>query len=443
MSFYVEVILFNLSSIEEKEKMTLAGRDYSARLMDRTVEPEVYNNLPAGSIVNDIIVKYTDDITTTNVNSGLDIDRIVFNHTPVFDSVKQIANLNNYMFYIDNSKDLHFKQKSTTSSGYTFGSGGTPIIDVKFKERRTGIYNEVWIYGDRYLDGYTETFDGNQGTSGTIGSIFTLGYKPHNTSVTIDGTTIQPGGIFEMAFGLGSNVKYLVNFEDRQIVFTSGTDQGNNNPANGEAVVINYYRDLPIVKYGDNSVSVDNYGKRVKVIQDKSIRDPITAETMLLRELEEYSDPLKEGKLSIKDVGNINPGDTCIVNIPFYNISDVKYDILEAKYDLTKSNLLNDTVLSIKVNKKIPDITDTLKDILLTQKKMQSQDIQDSDLLTRYKLSTGSFGRSGSGTEVWIQPIGSSFILGHQELGLLGSYTSHTLGDWRLGSTLNWSGGFF
>ncbi len=433
----------DLKGREETEQMKLSGRDYSARLIDRTVEPEVYNNIPAGSIINDIITKYTDDITTTNVSSGLNVDRIVFNHTPVFDAIKQLAEFNNYMFYIDNSKDLHFKEKATTSSGYTFGSGGTPIIKTSFKERRDEIYNEVWVYGDRYLDGYTETFNGNQGTSGTIGSIFTLGYKPSNTSITIQSIAVQPGAIYQMALSIGSNVKYLVNYDDKQIIFTSGTQQGNNNPANGESVVVDYMRDLPIVKYGDNDVSIDIYGRRIKVIQDTSIKDPLTAETILFRELEEYSDPLKQGKLDIKNVANLTPGETCIVNIPSYDINNVTYDILEARYDFNKRRMLTDAVLSIKVNKKIPDITDTLKQILLDQKKIQSRMMQDSDLLTRYKTSTGSFGIRASGIEIYTRGIGSSFILSHMTHGLLGSYASHNLGDSRLSSILQWSGGYW
>ena len=427
----------DLRGKEESEQLRLSGRDYSARLMDRTVEPEVYNDLSAGSIVKDIIAKYTDDITTTNVSEGNIIDRIVFNHTPVFDAVKQLSDFSDYMFYIDNSKDLHFKEKSTTSSGYTFGSGGTPVIETSFKEKRDEIFNEIWVYGDRYLDGYTETFAGD----GT-GSVFTLGYKPHNTSVTIDGTAIQPGGIYEMTYTAGSNVKYLVNYDDRQIIFTSGTDQGDNIPGGGASIVVDYFRDLPIVKMGDNDESVNAYGKRIKVIQDKSIKDPTSAEAILLRELEEYSDPLKQGKLYLKDVGNINVGETCVVNIPYYNINSVTYDIIEAKYDLSKNALLSDEVLSITVNKKIPDITDTLKDILLTQKKLQSQDITSTDVLTRYKISAGSSGIRASGIEVWTQPIGSSFILGHLSHGLLGSYSSHNLGDHRLGSSIQWSGAY-
>ena len=48
----------NLQGKQQGEQLVISGRDYAARLIDRTVEPEVYNNLPAGSIVKDIIDKY-------------------------------------------------------------------------------------------------------------------------------------------------------------------------------------------------------------------------------------------------------------------------------------------------------------------------------------------------------------------------------------------------
>lgn len=49
------------------ESIRLSGRDYTAYMQDRTVEPEVYNNLPAGSIVKDIISKYASELYTSGV----------------------------------------------------------------------------------------------------------------------------------------------------------------------------------------------------------------------------------------------------------------------------------------------------------------------------------------------------------------------------------------
>jgi len=121
----------------------------------------------------------------------------------------------------------------------------------KIKEQRKSVFNEIWVYGDRYLDAYKETL-----TAGSPlgGSLFTLEYKPSNTQVTVSGAIIQPGAIANFSLTPGSNVKYLVNYADQTIVFTSGTLQGANVPTTGNSVIIDYMRDLPIVKVGNNPV---------------------------------------------------------------------------------------------------------------------------------------------------------------------------------------------
>jgi len=87
--------------------------------------------------------------------------------------------------------------------------------------------------------------------------------------------------------------------------------------------------------------------------------------------------------------------------------------------------------------------TETIKDILLELRKAQGQDMQDTDVITRYELSTGSTGVRVSGATIWGTGIGSSFILGNPINGLLGSYASHSLGDWRTGSSLLYSGAYW
>jgi len=451
-----------LKGKEQTERMILSGRDYTARLIDRTVEPEAYNNLPAGSIVKDIIAKYSDDITVNNVSDGNVIERIVFNHKPVFDAVNQLAQSTGFTFHVDNDKDLHFEEKSTVSSNLTFGSGN--ITNTTFKDKRNEVYNEIWVYGDRYLDGYQEQFEAD----GT-GSIFALEYKPSNTAINIgSGTTtttqIQPGGVYQMTYGTGSDVKYLVDYDDRRIIFTSGTEQGDNIPKAGSQVTVDYMRDLPIVKVGENDASIAAYGRRVKVNQDKSIKDPITAELFMLRELEELSDPVKEGKISVQGINTITPGETCVVDIPIYGINNVTYDMLEAVHTFTKRTELSDNVLDIRLNKKIPDVTDTLKNITLQLKDIQGADMSDSDLLTRYKTSTGSMGIRQSGTKIWTRGIaGEGLIWGNSALGLfgvqkwvgsvvtsfvLGNAGAAILGTSTLGTNtgswvLQWSGGYF
>lgn len=431
-----------------RQNIILSGRDYTARMMDRTVEPEVYTNLPAGSIVKDIITKYTDDITLTNTSdSPTTIARIAFNHTPVYDAVKKLAQLSDYTFYVDNDKDLHFKEKSSTSSGKTFSSGN--IIKADIKEQRNTVYNEIWVYGDRYLDSIKEEF-----TADGTGSVFTLGYRPHNTNIDVGSpitlTTRQKGAIENVSVVPASGTDYLVNYFDRKIIFVSGTTLDYSSiPAVDTLVTADYQRSLPIVKVGRDQISIDKYGKRIKKVVDKEIKDPDTAHERMVRELSENSIPKKQGTLNIRGVVDVTPSETAVIDLPHQNVSNQTYDILEAKYDFNKRNNLTEQVLSLKVNKKIDDVTDTIKDLISDVRAIQSDDISDSDILTRFEWTTGSLGIRQSGCVVSSRTIGSSFILGHAIHGVLGSpaptYDSSTqvvLGDSRSAFTINFSGGY-
>lgn len=431
----LEEIKFDGEGVEEK--ISLAGRDYSARLMDVTVEPEVYSNLPAGSIVRDIVTKYVSDIqavTGSVADSTYDVAKIVFNQMNAYDAVKQLANLSNSIFYVDNDKYLHFEQKGSTDSGYSLGSSN--VVSANFEERRETIYNAIWVYGDRYLGGYKEQFN----VGSLTGSVATLLNKPHNTLVEWNGTPYK-GGILNMTIGQLSGVGYLVDFDNKQIIFTSGDTWGDNIPSAGSGV-ITYDRDLPIVKYTQDDNSIQNYSKRVKLIVNKDIKDPNMAEELMLSELERSKDPKIQGTLKLKNITNLTPGNTIGIYLPNHNISGSSFDILEANYDFNTENNYSERVLTLTVNKKLKDVTDTIKDILLELKKIQGTDISDSDVITRYHATTGSFALRQSGCVVWTAGIGSSFILGHPVNSLLGSYASHSLGDWKTGSSIYWSGGY-
>ena len=420
---------------KDQERMILTGRDYTARMMDRTVEPEVYTNLEAGSIVKDVMAKYTNDITTTNVSTTITtIPKISFGHVPVYDAVKQLADLSASIFYVDTSKDLHFEAKSSGTSGKTFDSGN--IWQSHFKEQRDTVFNQIWVYGDRYLDGFKETF-----TAGSPlgGSIFTLLYNPHNTEITVSGAVIQPGAVKEMTLTPGSNIKYLVDYDLKQIIFTSGTNQGANIPTSGNSVVVNYKRALPIVKVGDNETSKAKYGTRVKVIVNKDIKDPQTAEDILAKEIELNGEPKKEGTINVRGVIDVIPGQTCVVNLPWEDIDNQTCDIINARYSYNKENNLSEKVLEVIVNNKLPDITDTLKEIINNLKKLQAEDINPADFITRYQYTTGSVGLRMSGAVISSIDINDSFIAGHPVNSIAGTTL---LGDRRSAAVIVWSGGY-
>lgn len=431
-----------------RSRLRLIGRDFTARLQDRTVEPQVYSNLTAGSIVKDIIARYTDDITTNNVDdSPTIITRIAFNHLPVYDAIKELANLANYTFFVDSGTDLHFNEKGITSSNLTFNSGNT--VSAGFEERRDSVFNEVWVYGDRYLDNEEELFFAD----GT-GSVFNLVNNPHNTDITMNGS-IRRGAIEGVNVVPVSGTDYLVNFFDKKIIFVSGTTLNYNSiPPNNGSVLVKYKRSLPIVKVGRDQTSIDSFGKRVLKITDTEIKDPATAVDLVRVKLDELAIPKKQGNLNIRGVIDITPGNTCVVDFPWLDVNNQTYNILSASYDFNTRNNLDEVPLTIKVNKKLSDAGDTIRDHELRLKKLESKDVSDADILTRLEFTTGSEGVRTSGLFVSVRGLGSSFILGkgHHGVtgptfgGILGSVIEsgiNFLGDSRSGLVVVFSGGFF
>ncbi len=63
-----------------------------------------------------------------------------------------------------------------------------------------------------------------------------------------------------MTNSLESGVDYLVSYQDKEIIFTSGTAIGSSVPANGGSILVRYNREVPIVKTGQNRPSVQLYG---------------------------------------------------------------------------------------------------------------------------------------------------------------------------------------
>lgn len=402
------------SGKEQDEKMIITGRDYTAVLQDITVEPTVFNNTEASVIVTSLMTEFAPSITTTNVDTTFTtIDHIRFNHVNLYDAIKQIAEQAGFFFYIDTDKDLNFKERETTGSGLTFDN--TNITKAKFKESDQQLYNQVWVYGGRVLVGTTETFSGDG-----AGSVFTLSASPHNTDITVDGV-IQKGGISEVVLQPESGTNYLIDFDQKKIIFTSGTDIGDSTPANGtNNIVVNYDESRPLVKFARNEVSESTYGKKSKVIVDRSITQASLARDIALTTLDEHKDPVKQGDLEVSGVLSITPGQTCIVDLPNHNVSSQQFSMIEARYTFDVQRNQSEQVLRLRVNKRVGDITDTIKQMLLDIKKIQAQDISASDIFTRLETAT-AFATGCTSFEVRTRTIGSGFILGHPLNGVLGS----------------------
>lgn len=439
--------------------VTLSGRDYTGELLDVTVPPTLYNNSEVSTIVADLVNNNTPDIDTSLVitDTGVTLTRIVFSHDTLYDALIQLANRTSFNFYIDVEKRLIFRSLEDIEEA--FGEPNVPILRMKFDTTRERMANSIWVYGDRSLSAIKEvnTLNGSS-WGGSPGSIYTLLYKPHNTSIEISSKpgSILTGGIYEMNIIPTSGFDYLVSFHDRQIIFQSGTEIGYNTiPPSGGSIVSNYQRSVPIVKFGENRTNIELYGKKSKIINDKNIKDPSYAMKILKDELGD-TDPLK--RFDVEASGWISDYYDILnkrieLNVPEFGINNQKPIVIGVTYKFDKNSVLNEDIVTLHLDNKILDLTDEIRELKVKVENLEAEERQDTDVITRLEQATGSMIIVGSKWNLFTRTLGSSFILGKIPTttgptfgGRLGSMISsgiNFLGDSRSAFSLATSGGYY
>jgi len=400
-----------------KERMKLMIRGFNALLQRTTVEPSVFTDDEISTIVTNLMANFgPNGVTTTNVNvTGTILRRIVFKQVNLFDALKELAELaGDFFFYVDVDKDLHFEKKNQTSSGLTFDE--TNVRRSRFREDIDKVRNRIFVYGDRQLVAHpTENLPANGG------SVFTLDEAPHNTAVSVSGVQ-QQGGILDLNLVPPSGTDYLVSFHDKQLVFVSGTDLGYSSiPASGGSVVVDYFASRPIIKFARDNASIAAYNKRTQVLINEDIKDPDMAADIAKNQVRLLKDPKLQGDIDIQGIVAITPGNTVVVNLPFENIVNETFQILDATYNFNPKNNEADDVLKVRVSERIGDLTDILKDIILRENRLDASRIDTSGILSRLEFASGSFGLRVKEWFVRTKTIGNSFVLGHAVNGQLGS----------------------
>ncbi len=412
----------------QEEKVILTGRDYGAILQDLIVSPRIFKDTDAGDIIKALIIQNANGtgITTNNVNSvGTVVDRITFNNISLFDAFRELAELEGFYFYVDSDKDLHFEQRASTASGVTFDN--TNITNADFKNTDSNIFNSVIVYGDRQLTGVRETFGAQ------AGSIYTLDDKPSNVIFTGSASTnvpIQPGGILFVGDPKTESVQFLVDYQASQVVLTSGDTAGDNTGWTGSSVIIDYQRSSPLIAIRNDATSISVYGKKDKIIIDRNVKSQDEANLKANGFLAEHKDPSIMGKINVEGIINLTPGNTAVVNIPFHNITNQTYNILNVSYVFNKDNNLSNQVLKVSVNKRIRDFIDYMKEQELRLRRLEGSEVDTS--ITNFEVNTGSVMVETSYNAI-SRSIGSAFyfhIPGHD---ILNSDTS-LIGDMRAGS---------
>jgi len=428
---------------ETTQQVVLSGRDYTATLMDATVPPTVFNNSDITTIVSNLVTNYAPDIDASEIttNTGVTLSRIVFAQETLYDALRSLAEKSSFRFFIDVEKKFIWKALTDTPSAV--GSTTLPVIKMNSTTNRQEMANSIWVYGDRQLIGVKEVNNNNGSIFG--GSIFNLLYKPHNTRIQSSSSpnVVLKGDILGITQSATSGADYFVDFHSRNIVFASGTDIGYSTiPASGGSIISEYQRSVPIVKFGEDRNSVAAYGRKSKVITDKNIKDPSLAIKILNDELEK-SNPFNRfeaqtAKWDFVYYDILNK--TVTLDMSNFGVDDLTTLVIGIDYKFDKNTIQDETAVTLKLDNKLLDVTDSLRNLKVRVDNLEAVDRQDTDVITRLETATGSMLVVGSYWTISTKPINDSFILSKSKSAVLGVVDPNTLGT-IVGTDYTWVSG--
>lgn len=245
------------------------------------------------AIIQDILNTFTDgSFTMNNVSANVSINNVVFNYISVSECFKKlVALLPNYDWYVDYDKDIHFQQNGLIASPYnlTDTSGNYLYNSLEIVSDYSKLANEIIIRGGKVTGTATRTeYLSGDGTR----TNFPLG----NDFVNIPLVTVGGLGI---AVGLDGQVPdagyaAMWNSNSQLLRFTSG-----NTPTAGtNNIVVTGTPQFPLLYIKQSQSSITTYGRKQKIIDDKSINDLTTASQRADSELLAYSTPINTASFS-------------------------------------------------------------------------------------------------------------------------------------------------
>jgi hypothetical protein len=157
--------------------------DYSMDL-DALLVSKTYTNTTIGAIIANILSTYAPGFTGINVSCSFPITKIVFNQVTISQALKRLANIVQYSWFVDPSKDVHFFPKNTMLAPFnlTDTSGNYVNSSLKTIFDGTQIANSVKVRGGTYFGAtYSDTIT----VRGSVTKSWVLPYKFDAITLTI------------------------------------------------------------------------------------------------------------------------------------------------------------------------------------------------------------------------------------------------------------------
>lgn len=293
------------------EVVKVTCKDFSFD-MDKKLVVKTYEAMTVTDIIADINTSFLPaGYTVTNAVCPITINYIAFNYELPTKCLQQLAQITDYDWYVDESKNIYFFQKGTVAAPFSLSdtNGNYIYNSLKISKDIRNLRNSIIVRGGTYKGpSYTEDqeADGDKTT-------FVFAYKYSDAVFKVNGVTKTVGIDF---IDDATAFDALYNFNEKALKFPTGTK-----PTAGQIVTVTGLPHIPVVTKIANAASVAEFGEFQYKIVDKSIGSKEAARDRARAELAGWAEEVNEGEFRTYSTG-LKVGQKILIESTNRGISD-------------------------------------------------------------------------------------------------------------------------
>jgi hypothetical protein len=350
--------------------------------LDRKLVTGRYLNQTAEAIIADLVSTYATGFTINAVDAEELIARISFNRLTVSDCLDKLAKLNNYVWYVDYNKDIHFfaKNKEDAPFNLTDTSDNYVVESLRIRSDLSQLRNVIEVIGGKVPIAARSTLHAGDGETTEFATNFEFSSKP---TVELDGVTQTVGTEYLDVEGFDcywSFQQKYVRFDDTNVP-PAPSSGSTNIDLNGTPLV-------PLVAVVPDSESIEDFGEFEYSIREETLGSQEQTISRALAEIEAYADKLNEASFDTYTPG-LRSGQRISVNSTLHNVS-ADYIIQSVQFRPYPNGSELAGVWSVKLaSTATMSIVDALRKLLTDE---QLEDDERQVLLAFYRFSDEATG---------------------------------------------------
>ena len=417
----------------EKGMIEIVAKDKLAVLINRQVMHYYVSSVegdasyPDGKISNifaDLVVTHgelsciSSGIGLTVQDSGTTTVQTEFpcRNADIFERCRKLADTLDWVFYYKASDgEVYFEPKNYTTNANTL-TVGTEIVELPVWEYdRSEMINDLRLEGAQQLVTGTQLFTGDGTTTvftlsniPTVTAVYYASAKNYSTTAKL-ATEIQEGAVTG-----GGTGNYEIDKAEKTITFVTFTPA--NDSANNILAEVSYYAPIPI--HMDNPPSKQIYGTYAKTITLTDVINLPDAWNRANIIIEKYRVPFISAKIKVKWENDLD----LVLGQAIHIVDSINEPNIDQNFTIYKiRDLYPQSLVEIEVGDKQFTIEEYQANIIERVKRLEEGLIGSTDDFSEIVQTEIDFAVTLSSTNVLIQNINDSFVLGHPDNAILGT----------------------